>query len=624
MPARLAADRPTSHAYASDDTFKYALGTNPTELLNLTQQRFLGELKDMSEERKVSRRTFISGTAGGLVVGAVAGAVAGYSVAPPPAPVGPPTTVTVTTTVAPAVTPIAKEVLRHGTFHDCWSFDPHKVSDEPTTRYTANVYDTLVRIAGVPPLWVDLEPHLAKDWRASPDGKEYTFTLKRGVKFHDGSTLDAKAVKYSFDRALTIKQCFAAFGIAPYVSSTEVLGDYEFRATLSKPYAPFMPNVALLYIVNPTVVEANKKAEGPYGGKGDYGTEWLESHDAGSGPYKVKERRVGEYTVFERHLEYFEGWGPQHFDEMRYEIVPEVPTVVSKLKKGELDWGEYWLPEDAFNELEKTPGCTVPEWLDTAGTFTILLNNQNPFLKNKALRQAINYAFDYETCINRILLGKAGPSTGPLPPGMLGYNPEVKMYTRDLTKAKALMEQSGLKAGEITLDITWTAGMETRRLISILLQENLAEIGINLELKELPWATIADQIAGKDPEDAFAMSQLSGSIAIPDPDDILSRFYYSRLWEVEGLKTYYTMSYYKNTTVDRLIEEARASTSVSERDAMYKEACKLIVEDAASLWPFWQMTRIAIRSDIEGWRPYPHHWSNWQNLRMSKWFRVKT
>lgn len=579
----------------------------------------------MTEDKRVSRRTFISGTVGGLVVGAAAGGLAGYYSAPQAAPPSPrATTVTNTVTVGGTPTPVQKRVLRHATFHDCWTFDPHKVNDEPTTRYAANVYDSLVRITGVPTgvaPWVALEPHLAKSWSASPDGKEYTFDIRKGVKFHDGSTLDAKAVKYSFDRTLAIKQSFAGPSIAPYVSGTEVLGNYEFRVALSSAYSPFLANLGVLYIVNPNVVEANIKPGGSYGAKGDYGTEWLETHDAGSGPYMVKERRVGEFTLYERFPDYFGGWQPQYFDELRTEINPETSTIVSKLKKGETDWTEYWLPEDAFNDLEKSSGCTVPEWLDTAGTYTILLNNQNEFLKNKAVRQAINYAFDYDTCLKNILAGKAAPSTGPLPPGMFGYNPQIKMYSRDLGKAKALMEESGFKPGEITVDVTWTAGMDTRKLISLLLQENLAEIGINLELKDLPWATIADQIARKDPKDTFGMIHLSGSIAIPDPDDILSRFYYSKLWEVEGLKTYYTMSYYKNTAVDALLEKARPDPNPANRDAMYKEASKLIVEDAASLWPFWQNTRFAMRSDIEGWRPYPHHFSNWMNLRRSSWFR---
>ena len=575
----------------------------------------------MTTEDKVTRRRFISGTVGGLVVGAAAGAIAGYSLAPPAA-VGPGTTVTTTVASPTTVTvsgppPGGKQVLRHSTFLDPSSMDPHKANDEPTMRFTANLYDTLVKIAGIPGSWIQLEPSAALNWNVSSDGKQYVFNLRRGIKFHDGSMLDAKAVKYSFDRALAIGQGFMASATKEFVSGTEVLGNYQVRVNLSKPLSPFLSAIPTLYIVSPTSVEANVQS-------GDNGTAWLEAHDAGSGPYVLAERRPGELTVYERFPDYWGGWGPQYFDEIRHEFVGEVGTLVSKLRSGESDWGEYWLPEDSFVELAQPgSGCTVPQWADTAGTFTWLVNNQNQFLKNKFVRQAISYAFDYETCLRDIWKGGGVPSPGPIPPGMLGYNPQVKMYTRDLTKAKALMDQSGFKPGEITIDATWGTGQETRRLMAILMQQNFAEIGINLELKELPWGTWVEQIATQDPKDVIALSPLAGSISFPDPDDILTRFYYSPTWEKQGVKTYYTCSFYKNTDVDALVEKGRVAPA-AERDAIYKEATRLIIEDAASLWPIWNYTKLVIRSDIEGFRPLPFYFTNAEIFRRNNWFRVKS
>jgi len=579
----------------------------------------------LTKEETVSRRKFISGTVGGLIVGAAAGAAAGYSLAPPAA-VGPVTTVreTSTVTVTQTPTPAAKQTMRHATFLDPSSMDPHKTNDEPTLRFTANLYDTLVKIGGVPGLWVQIEPNVAKSWSVSSDGKEYVFEIRRGIKFHDGSMLDAKAVKYSFDRALTIGQGFMASSVKEFVSGADVLGNYEARVTLSKPFAPFFSALPTLCIVSPTSVEANIKSEGPYGDKGDYGTGWLETHDAGSGPYVLTERRPGELTVYGRFADFWGGWGPQYFDELRYEFVGEVGTLVSKLRTGESDWGEYWLPEDSFVELAKPgSGCTVPQWTDTAGTFTWLINNQNQFLKNRLVRQAMSYAFDYDTCIRDIWKGGGVPSPGPIPPGMLGYNPAVPMYKRDLTKAKALMEESGFKPGEITIDATWGTGQETRRLMAILMQQNFAEIGINLELKELPWGTWVEQIATQDPKDVIALSPLAGSIAFPDPDDILTRFYYSPLWEKQNVKTYYSCSFYKNKDVDALIEKGRVAPA-AEREAIYKEATRLIIEDAASIWPIWNYTKLVIRSDIEGFRPLPFYFTNAEIFHRNNWFRVKS
>jgi len=579
----------------------------------------------MTEERKVSRRTFISGTIGGLVVGAVAGGVGGYYSAPKVTSPGATTTVTTTAVPTSVTSAVAKQILNHVTFLDPSSMDPHKANDEPTIRFTSNLYDPLVQIVGQTGFggWVQMAPHLAKSWTVSSDGTEYVFEIRKGVPFHDGSILDANAVKYSIDRALVMNTNLTAQTIKPFVSNTAVTGNYEVKVTLSTAYAPFISVLPTLFIVNPKLVEANINSTATtYGAKGDYGTAWLETNDAGSGPYVLTQRKAGEVTVFERFPDNWEGWGPKYFDELNYQFNGEAATLVSKLKDGTSDWCEYWLGQDSFNDLAKSPGVTVAEWSDLAGTFTILMNNQNKFLKNKLVRQAISYAFDYDSCIKNIWGGHGVPSTGPIPPGMMGYNPSAKMYSRDINKAKALLAQSGYKPGDITIDITWGTGQDIRRLMSILLQQNLAEIGITLQLKELPWNTFIEGITTSKVEDVIAMSHLAGSIAFPDPDYILHAWYYSPIWEVQGLKTYYTMSFYKNPDVDKLIEQGAVTTDPGQRNTIYQQATAMIIDDAASLWPVWNNTEMGIRSDIEGFTPLPFYFTNFNLFRRNRWFRI--
>lgn len=584
-----------------------------------------------SEEKKYSRRTFISGTVGGLVVGAAAGGLAGYSLAPPT--VGPAGTATATVTASPGATK-AKDVLLHACFHDPTSFDPHVgANDEPTFRYTSNLYETLVEMVGavspsVP--WIQIEPHLATNWTASSDGKEYLFEIRRGVKFHDGSTLDANAVKYSFDRATAIARSLAGLAIQPYFSGAEVTGNYEVRVTLSAAYSPFILVLPGIYIVNPTVVEANIKQPGDYGAKGDYGTLYLESHDAGSGPYIMKERRPSELTVYEAFPDYWGGFTSQYFDELDYSIIAETTTIVSELKAHQIDMTDYWLPDDAITALETVPGVQVPTWAgDFAGTYTLLLNNQNQFLQNKALRQALNYAFDYGTNLKSIYAGKGALSTGPIPPGMIGYDPSLVMYTRDIDKAKALMAQSGFKPGEVTLDCMWSAGMDVRKYTTLLMQQNFAEIGVNLTLKEMPWSDMISYVGSHDPKDSIAIIHLGGSLAFPDPDDVLTRFYSSKVWEPppdgQGIKTYYSASFYKNDQVDKLLEDARVAPTLSERDAMYKQVCSILVEDAVSIWPIWNYIREPMSTEIvPDSIPQPFHFTNVKNHRRNNWYRVKS
>ena len=560
----------------------------------------------------------MAGTIGGLVLGAVVGGVGGYSAAPKAISPG------VTSSVTSAA---AKQILNHVTFLDPSSMDPHKANDEPTIRFTSNLYDPLVQMVGQTGMgsWVQIAPNIAKSWTVSSDGTEYVFEIRKGVPFHDGSILDANAVKYSIDRAIAMNTNLTAQTISPVVSSSAVTGNYEVTVTLSKAYAPFLSVLPLLFIVNPTLVEANINSKATtYGAKGDYGTAWLETNDAGSGPYTLKQRTAGELTVFERFPECWQGWGPNYFDELDYQFNGESATIVSKLQDGTNDWCEYWLGQDSFNTLAASPGVKVVEWPDLAGTFTILMNNQNKFLSNKLVRQAISYAFDYDSCLKNIWGGHGVPSPGPIPPGMLGYNSSATMYTQDLTKAKALLAQSGYKPGDITLDITWGTGQDVRRLMSILLQQNLAQIGITLNLKEMPWNTFIEGITSSQPADVIAMSHLAGSIAFPDPDYILHAWYYSPTWEVQGLKTYYTMSFYKNPAVDTLIEQGAVATDPSQRNTIYQKATAMIIDDAASLWPVWNNTEMGIRSDIEGFTPLPFYFTNWNLFRRNGWFRTTT
>ena len=358
----------------------------------------------------ISRRTFIGTSVGTLVAGALIGTAAGYYLLPAKSS---PTT----TTTTKALT--SSQILNNPTLYDPSSMDPHKVADEPTMRYAANLYDPLIGIDGyVAPLgsggttWFNIAPRVAKSWQVSSDGLTYTFEITDGIKFHDGSTLDANAVKYSFDRTTTINQNLSAQLISGIISSTSVVDSSHVQVALKNPYTPFLQVLSTLFIVNPSVITPNVKSSGPYGSNGDYGTAWLETHDAGSGPYTLTQRQTGVLTVEDRFPDYWGGWGPQYFDELRFNIIPDAATIVSDISSGAGDWMDYWESNDQYIALSKTAGVTVPEWIDPAGTFTILLNNQNQYLKNKSVRQAISYAFDYNTCINSVWEGLGSQKSG--------------------------------------------------------------------------------------------------------------------------------------------------------------------------------------------------------------------
>ena len=508
--------------------------------------------------------------------------------------------------------------------------DPHKTADEPTTRFTANLYDPLIGIQGfIAPnnsgatTWFNLAPKVAKSWQVSSDGLTYIFEIQEGILFHDGSLLDASAVKYSFDRATTINQNLSAQLVSPFISSTSVLDSSHVQVVLSKPYSAFLNVLSLLYIVNPAAIKPNVVTTGTatYGSNGDYGTAWLETHDAGSGPYMLTQRQPGVLTVEDRFPDYWGGWGPQYFDELRYNIIPDAATIVSDISSGAGDWMDYWESNDQYIALAGTAGVTVPEYVDPAGPFTILMNNQNQYLSNKSVRQAIAYAFDYNTCVNSVWEGLGSPSLGPLPPGMIGYDSTVQTYfPQNMSKAQQLMSASGFSAGEITLDCVINPGQGTRNSMALLLAQNCKSIGITINIVTIPFSQFESNLATMSPQDAYPMSMEAGSIPFPDPDTILTDFYYSPSWK-SGTHTYYNCSFYENPQVDSLIEQGRTAAA-SQRDAIYKQAFDLIVGDCASLWPIYNYTMFALRSDIGGFSPKPFYFTNVDQFRRNGWYRL--
>jgi ABC-type transport system substrate-binding protein len=152
----------------------------------------------------------------------------------------------------------------------------------------------------------------------------------------------------------------------------------------------------------------------------------------------------------------------------------------------------------------------------------------------------------------------------------------------------------------------------------LLLQQNCKSIGITISISTVPWAEFVSSIATVAPADAPPITMLAGSIPFPDPDTILSDFYYSPSWK--STQTYYNCSFYENDQVDTLIEQGRTAPE-SQRDAIYKQANDLIIADAASIWPIYNYTVFALRSNIGGFIPKPFYFTNVDQFRRNGWYR---
>ncbi|HEY64510.1 MAG TPA: ABC transporter substrate-binding protein [Caldilineae bacterium] len=505
---------------------------------------------------------------------------------------------------APAVTPAPTEAppaeeaaapteapeiaITYATQQTTVTLDPALHVDETQSLHVMNVYDPLVfPTKGGPP-----RPHLAESWEVSDDGLTYTFHLRKGVKFHDGTELTAEDVAFSMDRMLSIGKGFSWLwkGVLD-PGDTEAVDDYTVVFHLNKPYGPFLATLVQLFIVNKDLLMANKQ-DGDYGEFGDYGMAFLNQQDAGSGPYWVETYEPGVKTVFRKFDDYWGGWEPGQVDKATFLIVSEMATQKLMLQRGEVDMIEQWHSVETFEELKQSPGIVVEEDPNVQ-LFFLSMNNKKPPLDNVEVRRAISYAFDYDTAVNVIFKG-AAQARGPVPILLPGHNPNTIQYTRDLEKAKKHLEASGIDPSQYKLNYVYVTGLESEEKIGLLLQANLKELGFEVELQPEPWARMVELVSK--PETAPHFMAVFHTAKYPSPDGHTYLMFHPNAWG-----TYMSCSYYENPEVSALLEEARATVDTEKRYELYGKVQEIVADEAAALFIANPLHRIAHRDRITGY-----------------------
>lgn len=573
-----------------------------------------------SEKTSTNRRGFLKtavGTVVGLGVGGAVGYVAGTSAQPPGA--GPP--VTATTTIretvterpvgAPFWTKANDETFVFAAIHPVINVDPHQCLEVLDNETSIQAYDPLVVMGEKA-----VSPHLAVAWDISPDGLVYTFHLRDDVTFHDGSRMTAEDVAYSFRRGLTVdmnpvfwfRDALGAT-IDERVRNVKELTSSSVQLSLVKSFAPFVSTLPLTYVVSKKTVEANIKKPGTKfnyknavdGDKGDWANEWLLNHDAGSGPYKLKERVWGDKDVYEAFTDYWGGWRGDSFKNLVYQSIDDPAQMKLMMQAGRVHMCDMWYPLDTMLLLEQDPNLKLYERQDY-GPLYMNLNCQKPPLDNVHVRKAIAYGFDYDTMIRDIFDYREALQIGPFPNTLWGHDDTLDIPHYDVAKAKEHLEMSGYKPGEINVKATYVVGLTQEQKIALLLKANLAEIGINCEPEEMTWNNIEGNTSQKDPKDSLDMVEIYFTNQYPDPD-AWAIVFWSQLWKTSP--SFVSASYYENARYDELFVKARAEVDQGKRVEMYKEMQEILVEDAPAIWLYNMAQRHVMRKDIYGYHYVP-------------------
>jgi peptide/nickel transport system substrate-binding protein len=476
-----------------------------------------------------------------------------------------------------------KDTLVIASGADAVTLDPGVSFDGQSVLLWRGVYEALLKYKGGT---TEIVPNLAESYSISPDKLTYTFKIRKGIKFQDGETLDAAAVKFNIDRQIAIKQGIA-YALGP-ITKIETPDDSTVVLHLSAPSDGLLSAFAGLY----TVEMISPKAIKDHTTNNDWGQAWLRDHMVGTGPCMLQNYTQSQQAVFTRNANYWRGWDGDHFQRVIVKYVHEPSTEQLLLQQGEIDVALF-LPDDVVESLDGKPGITVTNVPSFNLYYIVLPTNKGP-TANVKVRQAIAYGFNYESFVKDMLRGKARQARGPLPSNFISFNPNIPQYDYDPAKAKQLLAEAGYPKGGFTLKYIYESGYWWKRPLGELFQSNMKDLGITVEIQEMSpsaWAaTLSNpQTAGE----AFGLVWWP-TLATP----------YDYMWSVFDTQAQgsagYNWGYYSNPKLDKLLDGASAEPDDAKRKEMYGEAQKLLVEESPALYIYEKNYRLPMSDKLKG------------------------
>ncbi|MDR7316918.1 ABC transporter substrate-binding protein [Brevibacillus nitrificans] len=466
-------------------------------------------------------------------------------------------------------TPKPGGILKLARAQDLSNLDPIVPGDNMTIWALLLMYDQLVRVRAD---GNDVEPALATDWTISEDKKTYVFNLRKDVKFHDGSVMTAADVKFSLDRARGEGSSWS--WIYTGIESVEVSGDNQVTIKTKTPYAPLLSSLALFSssIVSEKAVK-------------DQGKDFLSDKEFGTGPFQLANWQRGQKVELAKNADYWQA-GKPYLDGVELVQVPEDTTRLFQLRAGDIDIASN-VPFNAMAELQADSALTVmtPQ---VSRVDVININHTHEPFNDVKIRQAINYAVDKDLIIKTVLMGNGEMATSYLPK-MKYFNDQLEGYKYDLEKAKKLMAESSKPQGFKT-KLLIASGDETDRQIAVIVKDQLAALGIDVEIQMMESGAAYEAVNQMN----YDLATTYFSTDIIDPDELTS----FEVVSTGGTDAYHTG--YKNPKVDELAEKARAELDETKRKEMYLEIQKLVSEDATFLFLYYKPATYAVQNYVKG------------------------
>ena len=440
-----------------------------------------------------------------------------------------------------------------------------------------NLFGQLVRpdVKGGTPV-----PDLATKWDISADGKMYTFSLRPGVKWHNGDPFTADDVKFTFDLMLD-KNSNSAFinNLGPF-TGVDIVDPMTVRLNLSTPYAPMLTMLAYNVMMLPKKVLQGQDIKQP--------VEFIKN-PVGTGPYKWKEFVSGDHVTLVANPDYWDG-APQ-IGTVVYKILPDLNAQVAQLRAGQVDL--VMLEPSQVDALQNVSNVVINAANQTNYQY-LAMNNSNPLFADKRVRQALSYALDRSTLVKSVLRGKGTIGNGPISPPMgWAYPQDVQPFPFDTKKAQDLLAEVGwqLQNGKLVKDgqpfkfaILLDVGNPTRKDQALVAQQTYQKLGMDVTIDSQEFNVWYDR-TGKSDYDMF----VSYWITPADPNALVNGYSANN------------SDKYKNPTVDDLFAQGRVATSQDERKAIYAKLQQVLYEDQPDIFMTFPPEYRAFSKRLQGY-----------------------
>lgn len=454
------------------------------------------------------------------------------------------------------------------------NLDPRVGADEASQKAHQLLYNTLVRIDDN----LRIVPHLAESLE-HPDPLTYVVKLRRGVQFHNGRELTAEDVAYTF-RSLLDPTFRGRTGAYKLVKSVDIVDPYTVAFNLKSPFASFPINMVM------GIVQAGS---GPANARAPIGT----------GPYRLASFKADDRMVLTRFDGYFEGSAKNPGIVLK--VVPDDTMRGLELRKGAVDLVVNDVVPDIVWQMQREGKLKVATGAGSDYAY-IALNLRDPLLQRLDVRRAIGHAIDREAIVRYLRRGYATTAQGIIPPMSWAFPRDMFDFRFDPAEAKRLLDAAGYpdpdgEGPRPRLSLTMkTSTSEVYRIQAAAIQQDLARVGVALEIRSQEFATLlGDVVKGN-----FQM-YTAQFVGVTDPDMLRLVFHSTQVPAAGGLNRVH----YRNASVDRLIEQASAAASDEERQRLYGDAQRAIALEVPYI-PLWYKTNIAVfQPDIHGVRLSP-------------------